>query len=439
REIFESDLIILLFNLGPAIEMVDALGKNRARLDAAFAPACALRKFKEAGIATYVLFSQADSYAATLESRWKNDLDSAVFEVLPQLYVAIRGTSAIMRTTNAIQTEFCDDKDDPQKGKKRYPIESCYTPGAHDDIIDLIDTFLTGNNRSEEELAEARKRRIEKINSETEQKKVPLFANNTPTASATTSKNSTQKPRVVALSKNISIEMLPVSAGSFKMGSPETEAERSSNEEQHSVTISQPFWLGKTQVTQAQWEAIMGNNPSSFKGANRPVENVSWEDAIAFCEKLTKRERAEKRLTADLEYALPTEAEWEYACRAGSTGEYAGTGKLEDMGWFGDNSGGETHDVAKKQPNAWGFYDMHGNVWEWCADTYGDYPSGAVTDPRGAKTGVIRVFRGGSWFGDARFCRSAYRGRYEPGYRGHDLGFRLALKSVRSPASPSSQ
>jgi formylglycine-generating enzyme required for sulfatase activity len=241
-------------------------------------------------------------------------------------------------------------------------------------------------------------------------------------------------PSVIPLAANVSLELLPVAAGSFKMGSPKTEEGRYSNETQHLVIISKPFWLGKTEVTQAQWQAVMGNNPSRFKdnGANHPVENVSWTDAVAFCKKLTERERAAGRLPSGYEYALPTEAEWEYACRAGSTGTYAGTGKLKDMGCYADNSGSATHKVATMQPNAWGLYDMHGNVWEWCSDWYGSYPSSSATDPTGPASGSCRVLRGGSWFVSSGYCRSAYRSNLAPGCRyGHSLGFRLALKAVR--------
>jgi formylglycine-generating enzyme required for sulfatase activity len=240
----------------------------------------------------------------------------------------------------------------------------------------------------------------------------------------------TKKPLTVALSNNVSLELLPVKNGSFQMGSENGDSDE---KPVHQVTISQPFWLGKTEVTQAQWEAIMGNNPSHFKGANRPVENISWNDVASFCQKLTARERAAGRLPVGYAYALPTEAQWEYACRAGTTGDYAG--ELNSLAWYGEDWSRGHHDVADKRPNAWGFYDMHGNVWEWCADRYGDYPGGSVTDPTGAGTGSYRVNRGGSWLSGARYCRAAFRRcGYVPGLRLSNLGFRLALKSVRSQA-----
>jgi formylglycine-generating enzyme required for sulfatase activity len=227
---------------------------------------------------------------------------------------------------------------------------------------------------------------------------------------------------------DLNLEMAYIRPGTFTMGSPASESGRSDDEgPQTQVTLTKSYWLGKTEVTQAQWEALMGNNPSSFKGADRPVEQVSWNDAMQFCRKLTERERAAGRLSESYEYALPTEAQWEYACRAGTTGQYAGDGNLGDMGWYGGNSGNTTHPVGQKQPNAWGLYDMHGNVWEWCLDWYGNYPGGSVRDPTGPSSGTNRVLRGGCWNIYAFYCRSAYRSRLVPGYRNNILGFRLAL------------
>jgi len=175
----------------------------------------------------------------------------------------------------------------------------------------------------------------------------------------------------------------------------------------------------------------MSNNPSSFRscGDNCPVEQVSWNDAQEFIRKLNRMEGNKK-------YRLPTEAEWEYAARAGSTtafanGEITETGCADDpnlsaMGWYCGNADKKTHQVEGKNANAWGLYDMHGNVWEWCQDRFGKYPSGSVADPTGLSSGSYRVFRGGSWFSDAGSCRSADRSRERPGYRRDNLGFRLA-------------
>jgi formylglycine-generating enzyme required for sulfatase activity len=220
--------------------------------------------------------------------------------------------------------------------------------------------------------------------------------------------------------------------GSFAMGSPLDEPGRDSDELQHRVTLSKPFYLQTTEVTQGQWRKIMGNNPSHFShcGDDCPVETVSWHDAQAFIRRLNTMQKDLIR------YRLPTEAEWEYAARAGSdtalaNGAITVTGcdpdpNLNRMGWYCGNSDHRTHRVALKMPNAWGLYDMHGNVWEWCQDWYGDYKAGPVVDPKGPQRGLIRTNRGGSWWWFARFCRSANRIRYMPFDRIEDLGFRLA-------------
>ena len=211
------------------------------------------------------------------------------------------------------------------------------------------------------------------------------------------------------------------------MGSPTTEKGRFSNETQHKVVLTKGFWMGETEVTQGQWKAVMGSNPSYFKkGDDYPVEKVSWDDVQEFIKKVNQS----GKLPKGMKVALPTEAQWEYACRAGSKGAYAGTGSLDDMGWYGNNAKGSTHPVGRKKANAWGVKDMHGNVWEWCSDWDGAYPRGVVTDPTGASGGSSRVFRGGSWRGTAGLCRSAFRFRLSPGIGGSVLGFRLSLQSV---------
>jgi len=222
------------------------------------------------------------------------------------------------------------------------------------------------------------------------------------------------------------LSMKWIAPGSFQMGSNDGESDE---KPVHRVTLSEGYHLGATEVTQGQWEAVMGSNPSRFKGRDLPVEQVSWEDAMSFCRKLTERERSAGRLTVGYEYTLPTEAQWEYACRAGSTGAYAGD--LDSMGWCRENSGSKTHAVGTKRANGWGLYDMHGNVWEWCSDWYRAYPSGYVVDPTGASSGTLRILRGGSWRNDASGCRSADRGRYVPGLRAFFLGFRLVHSSVQ--------
>ena len=229
-----------------------------------------------------------------------------------------------------------------------------------------------------------------------------------------------------------SFSYIPV--GTFSMGSPAGESGRDDDEDQVDVRIVTCFLLGKTEVTQSQWKSVMGNNPLHFKGDNLPVENVSWSDAIEFCWILTQREREAGRLPKNWKYTLPTEAQWEYACRAGTTtGYYTGDTEadLARAGWYDGNSDRKTHPVGQKEPNAFGLYDMHGNVWEWCSDYYNLSLSGG-TDPvrtssGNGKFGSDRVYRGGSWNGDAQYCRSADRIGNSPGNRYGSLGFRVAL------------
>ena len=217
--------------------------------------------------------------------------------------------------------------------------------------------------------------------------------------------------------------------GSFMMGSPDSEEERDSDETQHDVVLSQGFFMAETECTQGQWEMVMGGDPSEFKGTDRPVEQVSWEEAVEYCRKLTAKQRTEGILPEGWEWRLPTEAEWEYAARAGTTGPRYG--ELDAIGWWDGNSGRQTHPVKQKAANAWGLHDMMGNVKEWCSDWSGDYSTGSVTDPTGPSSGSFRVYRGGGWFFDVGLARSAFRDEADPGGRGFDLGFRPALSSVR--------
>ncbi|MBR0237028.1 MAG: SUMF1/EgtB/PvdO family nonheme iron enzyme [Thermoguttaceae bacterium] len=219
--------------------------------------------------------------------------------------------------------------------------------------------------------------------------------------------------RVVKVINGVEFAFIWCPAGTFMMGSPSSESGRDNDETQHQVTLTKGFWMMETEVTQKQWKAVMGNNPSNFKGDDLPVESVSWNDCQEFCKKCTQ---------LGLPVQLPTEAQWEYACRAGTTGAYSGN--LDEMAWYWDNSNKTTHSVGTKKPNAWGLYDMHGNVWEWCQDWKADYPSGSVTDPAGPSSGSVRVIRGGSWCYIARFCRSAIRYSSAPDNRDDLLGFR---------------
>ena len=213
------------------------------------------------------------------------------------------------------------------------------------------------------------------------------------------------------------VEFVWVPPGQFQMGSTSSEAD-GDERPLTQVRISRGFWMGKYEVTQAQWQAVMGSNPSRFTncGGDCPVEQVSWEDVQEFIGKLNAR-------SGGRPYRLPTEAEWEYAARAGTTEERHGD--LDAIAWYSRNSGGTTHPVGEKAANAWGLHDMIGNVWEWVQDWYGSYPGGSVTDPTGPGSGSGRVLRGGSWIYFARYCRSAFRGRNSPGNRSNTLGFRL--------------
>ena len=219
-----------------------------------------------------------------------------------------------------------------------------------------------------------------------------------------------------------------IAPGTFVMGSPVSEVGRYSGEVQHTVTLTQGFWMSDHETTQSEYQLVMGSNPSNWRGLNLPVEQVSWDDAVAYCKKLTQGERVAGRITAQQAYRLPTEAEWEYAARAGTTGSRYG--ELDAIAWHEGNSN-QTHPVKQKAANAWGLHDMIGNVWEWCSDWYGDYPTGSVTDPRGPSSGYFRMGRGGRWYYALGLARAACRDGFDPGDRLFFLGFRPVLSSVR--------
>ncbi|MCI5145329.1 MAG: formylglycine-generating enzyme family protein [Candidatus Electrothrix sp. AR3] len=226
-----------------------------------------------------------------------------------------------------------------------------------------------------------------------------------------------------------------IQPGSFMMGSPDDEPERRENERQHEVVLTESYWLADTACPQALWQAVTGKNPSHFKGDERPVEKVRWEDVHKFVEQLNAA-------IPGLELVLPSETQWEYACRAGTTSPFSFGANItpEKVNYNGNYPYAkgekglyrqETVEVKELPCNEWGLYQMHGNVWEWCQDWFGDYPSGSVIDPKGAAYGHVRVCRGGSWFNHGRYCRSAARfrfepSRFEPGIRLNWLGFRLA-------------
>ncbi len=335
--------------------------------------------------------------------------------------------------------------------------------------VSAAKVFLNGTYMGETPLADREilpggyKLRVEKQGYETYQRDITVEKNRSASfyvdlsekvitapvvAPAVSSRESDKK----SFTNSIGMTFVYIPPGEFMMGSPENEPGRDSDEKQHKVKLTKGFYMQTTEVTQGQWKAVMGDNPSYFKdcGDDCPAENVSWDDVQEFIKKLNQKEGKT--------YRLPIEAEWEYACRAGTqTALYTGDIKilgsnnapaLDGIAWYGGNScveysGGYdcsgwtekqygcpkcgTHSVGKKKPNSWGLYDMYGNVWEWCHDWYGDYASGSVIDPVGPVSGSSRVFRGGSWYDLAQYCRSAGRHGGSPDFRSYNLGFRPVL------------
>jgi formylglycine-generating enzyme required for sulfatase activity len=244
---------------------------------------------------------------------------------------------------------------------------------------------------------------------------------------------------------DLALELVPIPAGKFTMGSPDSEAGRKFDEgPQTVVTLSKGFWLGKTEVTQGQWLAVMGSsiadqhtksgseNPlADGEGPQYPMYYVTYEESLAFCQALTEREKAAGRLPAGYAYTLPTEAQWEYACRAGTSGPFAAP-DLDTLAWHMNNAEETSHPVATKKANPWGLHDMHGNVMERCLDWYSAKLSGSpLSDPSGPASGIGRVARGGAWDWAAANLRSASRRAIGPGTRSSRLGFRIALSPVR--------
>lgn len=241
------------------------------------------------------------------------------------------------------------------------------------------------------------------------------------------------------ITNSIGMKLVLLPQGTFAMGSPANQRDADLDERQHEVTIGRDYYIGAYECTQAQYERVMGSNPSQFQtkrlgedSSEYPVEQLSWEEATQFCKRLSDlpEEKAAGRV-----YRLPSEAEWEYACRAGSTTDYCfgdGAKQLTDYAWYQANSDNRTHPVGKKKPNAWGLYDMHGNAWEWCADWYGNYPARPTVDNSGPKIGSDRVYRGGSWNYAPAYSRSANRTATSPSFKGFDflsISFRVAMST----------
>ena len=240
-----------------------------------------------------------------------------------------------------------------------------------------------------------------------------------PKAKPAPRRNSSTTSLSAELNKLIN-NMVYVSGGTFIMGGDES----SDQTPTHSVTLSS-YYICKYEVTQALWRAVMGSNPSKFKGDNLPVEQVSWNDCQTFINRLNNY--------TGRNFRLPTEAEWEFAARGGNYSrhyKYSGSNYISDVAWYCDNSGNRTHPVGTKQANELGLYDMSGNVWEWCSDRYGSYSSYSQSNPTGATSGFGRVERGGNWCGLARYCCSSHRSYYAPGNSFDDLGLRLVLSQL---------
>jgi formylglycine-generating enzyme required for sulfatase activity len=236
------------------------------------------------------------------------------------------------------------------------------------------------------------------------------------------------KEKTIEIANEVTMTFCWCPQGEFMMGSSVTEKERGYDEDQVKVTFRKGFWMGKTEVTQKQWRALMGSNPSEFHGDNLPVEKVSWNEAKKFIAKLNQQLN---NLDSGV-IMLPTEAQWEYACRAGKTGAYSGE-RIDDVAWHYSNSNGKTHPVGTKKANSWGIYDMHGNVQEWCQDSYGELsrklPGGV--DPQDTSFGDNRVYRGGSWGTTEIACRAAHRLNGVSSYVQKTRGFRVACSSVQ--------
>jgi formylglycine-generating enzyme required for sulfatase activity len=246
------------------------------------------------------------------------------------------------------------------------------------------------------------------------------------------------------------VESVLIPAGTFQMGNTGAYSDQYTDDEKpvHTVTLTKSFYMGKYEITQSQWKTVMGTDPSNFKGDNLPIEQVSWYEAVEFCNKLSEKDGLTKCYTINdydvtcnwsaKGWRLPTEAEWEYTCKAGTTNDfYSGSltneytisldSNLDKIGWYYDNSSDQTHPVGQKQANAFGLFDMSGNVYEWCWDRYSStyYTNTTVTDPTGSSEGSLRLLRGGCWYYGADFCRGAHRFSFQPDYRDKGMGFRI--------------
>ena len=444
--IFASAHVLVLFNLKELIDIHGVPGKNRRRVQIVTAVCAAVGRLMDAGKPFNVLLTQYDAYKELVEQH--GGLLPAVKTYSMPLWHELRRCESALLPVSAVETK--DIVKDNVAG--RYPVLNAQPDASVMDVARAVNARLA--------------RRVVTGIVEGDITRPPV-QNAKPGASVmgVTRAGNGRFARCTAgdtlkvdLGGGVELELMWCPPGTFMMGSPVTsgwfwwkkhgEAERCGDEVRHCVTLTRGFWLGKYPVTQEQWEAVMGagTNPSAFKGTKLPVEKVSWEDGRRFLRKVNA-------LAVGGGFRLPSEAEWEYACRAGTETAFCWGDSLDpsmanfDGSYpYGEGEQGtyreKTTRVGQFRPNAWGLYDMHGNVWEWCQDWYGEYPVGeypvgaswaypiypvgAVTDPAGAASGSHRVLRGGSWNNSAGHCRSARRDGNAPSYRNNDLGFRVA-------------
>lgn len=313
------------------------------------------------------------------------------------------GASALMRQVSNRDPNF---RDDETRSIQSTPFEQAFLPGSYE-VSFALDGFVSATRRFQIPMASPCSVSVvlDKIVLAVVPRVLPV--------------DLVEHPHTIP---ELGLVMMPIPTGSFVMGSNNGGPDEKPLTR---VTITHPFWIGKTQVTQREWRVVTGGKSATIADDDHPAACVSWGDAVRFCQMLTKRERAAHRLPDGYGYGLPTEAQWEYACRSGTNGDYAG--EVDMMAWYERNSVGTTHPVAKKGANAWGLHDMHGNVWEWCAGWFAAYRGGSASDFVGDTISPFRSCRGGSWRNRSAFCRSATRYGIVADFRGDDTGFRIVL------------
>ena len=439
-DIFASGHVLVLFNLKELIDLHGVPGTTERRVNAETAVCSAIQALSKAGTPFSVLLTQYDAYKDAVEQHFGGDLLAAISHYSATLWHAVTECRAELLPVSAVMTE------DRLKGGAagRFPAVNTAPHPSVMEVAHAVNARLLEKKRRRSSfwkwaattclcaVAAGVAAYFLYVPDSGGERAVAAVAVPVPPQAPEPSSPDAGGTATVMLPGNVPLELVWCPAGSFWMGSPAGEAERDGDETRHRVTLTKGFWLGKYEVTQGQWEAVMGagTNPSGFKGAELPVEQVSWEDSQTFLKKVNA-------LASGGGFRLPTEAEWEYACRAGTETAFCYGDSLDasmanfDGGFpYGGGKKGEYREkptrVGQFRPNGWGLYDMHGNVWEWCQDWYGAYPVGAVTDPAGAASGSYRVLRGGCWIHNASYCRSALRSIVAPSNRSIYLGFRVA-------------